>query len=196
MALGVGELRCSKCGTVNPSANNFCVKCGNALAKQCPKCNAENLASSDFCGKCGASLGDPAPPQVVPLTPAAAAAAGERRQLTVMFCDLVGSTPLSRQLDSEEWCEVVSQYQQAVAGAVARFGAHIAKNLGDGLPYTSAGLARADDPERAARAGLAIIGAMAPLNLEFAPREGAAPRGHGQNAHRPGGNCRRRRGLW
>jgi class 3 adenylate cyclase len=56
---------------------------------------------------------------------------GERRQLTVLFCDLVGSTPLSQQLDAEEWREVIAQYQQAAAGAVARFGGHVAKNLGE-----------------------------------------------------------------
>src|SRR5712691_699072 len=49
-------MRCSKCGTNNPSTNNFCAKCGNALAKHCSRCNAENPPTSDFCGKCGALL--------------------------------------------------------------------------------------------------------------------------------------------
>src|ERR1700688_1853449 len=49
-------MRCSKCGTNNPSTNNFCAKCGNALAKHCAKCNAENPPTSDFCGKCGTPL--------------------------------------------------------------------------------------------------------------------------------------------
>jgi class 3 adenylate cyclase len=59
------------------------------------------------------------------------APAGERRQVTVLFCDLVGSTPLSQQLDAEEWREVIAQYQQAAARAVARLGGHVAKNLGE-----------------------------------------------------------------
>jgi hypothetical protein len=60
------------------------------------------------------------------------APAGERRELTVLFCDLVGSTPLSQQLDAEEWRDLIAQYQQAAASAVARFGGHVAKNLSDG----------------------------------------------------------------
>jgi ribosomal protein L40E len=51
-------MRCTKCGTNNPSTNNFCTKCGNALAKHCVKCKAENPPTSDFCSKCGAPLGN------------------------------------------------------------------------------------------------------------------------------------------
>jgi len=170
-------MRCSKCGTNNPSTNNFCAKCGHALARYCAKCKAENPPTSDFCGKCGASLGEPAPPAAAPpdLMRGASrhAPAAERRQLTVLFCDLVGSTQLSQQLDAEEWREIIKQYQQATSGAVARFGGHVAKNLGDGLLiYFGWPTAHEDDPERAIRAGLAIIDAMAPLNAEFAARDG------------------------
>jgi len=99
--------------------------------------------------------------------------AGERRQLTVLFCDLVGSTPLSQQLDAEEWRDVIAQYQQAAAGAVVRFGGHVAKNLGDGLLiYFGWPTAREDDPERAVRAGLAIVDAMAPLDATLAAGDG------------------------
>ncbi|MGA9725688.1 MAG: AAA family ATPase [Candidatus Binatus sp.] len=101
------------------------------------------------------------------------ATAGERRHLTVLFCDLVGSTPLSQQLDAEEWREVIAQYQNAASGAVARFGGHVAKNLGDGLLiYFGWPTAREDDPERATRAGLAILDAMTPLNSAFAAGDG------------------------
>ncbi|HEY6421538.1 MAG TPA: AAA family ATPase [Candidatus Binataceae bacterium] len=171
-------MRCSKCGTNNPSTNNFCAKCGNALAKHCAKCNAENPPASDFCGKCGAALGEPAeplptaPPELTREAPGPAPA-GERRQLTVVFCDLVGSTPLSQQLDAEEWREVIAKYQQAASGTVARFGGHVAKNLGDGLLiYFGWPTAREDDPERAVRAGLAIVDAMAPLNATLAADDG------------------------
>ena len=60
-------------------------------------------------------------------------ATAERRQLTVMFCDLVGSTVLSRRLDPEDLREVMRRYQDAVAGAVTRYGGHVAKYLGDGV---------------------------------------------------------------
>src|SRR5262245_53759705 len=65
-------------------------------------------------------------------TPAALSAAAERRQLTVLFCDLVGSTQLSEQLDPEEYRDVVRAYQQASAAAIDRFAGYIAQYLGDG----------------------------------------------------------------
>jgi class 3 adenylate cyclase len=96
--------------------------------------------------------------------------------LTVLFCDLVGSTPLSQQLDAEEWRDLIVQYQQAAAGAVACFGGHVAKNLGDGLlVYFGWPAAREDDPERAVRAGLAIVDAMAPLNATLAANAQPTP---------------------
>jgi class 3 adenylate cyclase len=169
-------MRCSKCGTDNPATNNFCAKCGNALAKHCAKCSAENAPTSDYCSKCGASLSEPVavqPPAASPELAPGPATAGERRHLTVLFCDLVGSTPLSQQLDAEEWHEVLAKYQQAASSAVARFGGHVAKNLGDGLLiYFGWPTAREDDPERAIRAGLAIVDAMAPLNATPAADDG------------------------
>lgn len=57
---------------------------------------------------------------------------GERRHLTVMFCDLVGSTQIAARIDAEEWRDIVAEYHRAVTGAVNRFGGHVAKNLGDG----------------------------------------------------------------
>src|SRR6202045_3386674 len=64
---------------------------------------------------------------------AAAEATGERRYLTVMFCDLVGSTSISAQLDAEEWRDLVSSYLDAASEAVTEMGGHVAKKLGDGL---------------------------------------------------------------
>jgi class 3 adenylate cyclase/tetratricopeptide (TPR) repeat protein len=100
--------------------------------------------------------------------PDATLPAGERRQLTVLFCDLVGSTPLSQQLDAEEWRDVVTRYHTTARAAVERFGGHVAQLLGDGLlVYFGWPTAREDDPERAIRAGLAMLEAMGPLNAEF-----------------------------
>ena len=84
-------------------------------------------------------------------------AAAERRQLTVMFVDLVGSTALSPQLDPEEMGEVLRAYQNAVAGEIARFEGHVAKFMGDGvLAYFGWPRAHEDEAERAVRAGLAV----------------------------------------
>ncbi|UCH48900.1 MAG: AAA family ATPase [Betaproteobacteria bacterium] len=83
---------------------------------------------------------------------------GERRQLTVMFCDLVGSTQLSQKLDPEELRRLIRQYQDACAGAVARYEGHIAQFLGDGvLVYFGYPKAHEGEAERAIRAGLDIV---------------------------------------
>jgi predicted ATPase/class 3 adenylate cyclase len=88
----------------------------------------------------------------------------ERRQLTVMFVDLVGSTALSARLDPEEMGAVLRAYQNAVAGEIARFEGHVAKFMGDGvLAYFGWPVAHEDEAERAVRAGLAIVAAVARL---------------------------------
>ena len=85
----------------------------------------------------------------------------ERRQLAVMFVDLVGSTQLSTKLDPELLGELIQVYQNAVAGEVARFDGSVAKFMGAGvLAYFGWPLAHEDDAERAVRAGLAVIGAV------------------------------------
>ena len=129
-------MRCPSCNHDNRPDRRFCTECGAALSAACPSCGAPTEAGEKFCGGCGERLptatSAPGAPTPAP-EPEAASPSGERRQLTVLFCDLVGSTPLSQQLDAEEWRDLIAQYQQAAAGAVARFGGHVAKNLGDGL---------------------------------------------------------------
>jgi class 3 adenylate cyclase len=93
----------------------------------------------------------------------------ERRQLTVLFCDLVDSTALSSQLDPEELREVVRAYQEACAKVIARYEGHIAQYLGDGLlVYFGYPQAHEDDAQRAVTAGLGIIEAMGQLNVRLA----------------------------
>ena len=95
--------------------------------------------------------------------------AGERRYLTVMFCDLVGSTAISAQLDAEEWRDLVGTYLDAASAAVAEMGGHVAKKLGDGLMCLFGyPLAHENDAERAARAALSIQRALAELNRKNA----------------------------
>src|SRR5262245_7407197 len=85
----------------------------------------------------------------------------ERRQLTVMFCDLVGSTALSERLDPEELREVVHAYHQASSEAIGRFEGRVAQHLGDGLlVYFGYPQAHEDDAQRAVRAGLGIVAAI------------------------------------
>jgi len=97
----------------------------------------------------------------------------ERRQLTVLFCDLVDSTVLASQLDPEELREVVRAYQEACSKVIARFEGHIAQYLGDGLlVYFGYPLAHEDDAQRAVRAGLGIVEALGQLNTRLAGERG------------------------
>src|SRR5262249_50688740 len=103
-----------------------------------------------------------APPQLEPQPQDAA----ERRQVTVMFSDLVGSTALSARMDPEDLREVISAYQKCVAETVQRFGGFVAKYMGDGvLVYFGYPRAHEDDAERAVRAGLELVAAVAALKL-------------------------------
>ncbi len=96
-----------------------------------------------------------------------ASAEAERRQLTVLFCDLVGSTELSHRLDPEDLREVMRRYQDAVAGAVTRYAGHVAKYLGDGvLAYFGWPQAHEDQAERAVRASLDAVAAVSSLKLD------------------------------
>ena len=96
------------------------------------------------------------------------ASEAERRQLTVMFCDLVGSTSLSGQLDPEDLREVVRAYQETAAEVIVRFAGHIAQYLGDGLlVYFGYPQAHENDAERAIRSGLDIIAAIQKLNTDL-----------------------------
>src|SRR5262249_26165726 len=124
---------------------------------RCQRCGADNRPIARFCDQCGSSLGM-APDSVD-------AADAERRQLTVMFCDLVGSTELSERLDAEELRDVVRAYQESAAAVIGQFAGHIAQYLGDGvLVYFGYPRAYEDDAPRAVRAGLGILDALRSLN--------------------------------
>jgi len=115
-------MKCAKCGAENPSDASFCKQCGTALAAT------------------EVSLRSSSPPQATTEVQVATAGNdafgltdGERRHLTVLFCDLVGSTEIAARLDPEEWRNIAAQYQRSAAEAVTRLGGHVAEYLGDGL---------------------------------------------------------------
>ena len=111
-------------------------------------------------------------PEVAPRVTAAPPDA-ERRQLTVMFCDLVESTQLSGQLDPEEYRDVVRAYQTACTEVIQRYDGHIAQLLGDGLlVYFGYPHAHEDDAQRAVRTGLGILDAMGDLNKKLEQEKG------------------------
>jgi class 3 adenylate cyclase len=119
----------------------------------------------------------PTPEAALPLLASAPAVSSppeaERRQLTVLFCDLVDSTVLASQLDPEDLREVVRAYQDTCAKVIARFDGHIAQYLGDGLlVYFGYPRAHEDDAQRAVRAGLGMIEAVGQLNTRLAQERG------------------------
>jgi len=128
------------------------------------KSEASSIADRDAAGEPGPTPASAAPPRSTD---------AERRQLTVMFCDLVGSTALSTRLDPEEMSNVLGAFQKACVTAVTGFGGSVAKYMGDGaLVYFGYPEAHEDDAERAVRAGLALIDAMAamPLSVLLRPQ--------------------------
>ena len=158
-------MRCAQCGSDNPDDKRFCGDCGASLASRCPKCEAENPSDKKFCGDCGASLvqkpiSGEGPVPVVSVQPT-----GERRHLTVLFCDLAGSTALAAGLDPEDWRATIAAYHRAAAEAITRLGGHVAKYLGDGvMAFFGYPEAHDNDAERATRAGLAILEGLVALN--------------------------------
>src|SRR5215831_12965152 len=158
-------MRCPSCKAENTATRRFCAQCGTPLPSPCAACGFENEPTAKFCGGCGKPVGEvtaPAPPGSSPPPPRTDAA--ERRQLTVMFCDLVGSTALSTRLDPEDYREVIAAYHRAVTETVGRFDGFVAKYIGDGvLVYFGYPEAHEDDAERGVRAGLAVIEAVGGL---------------------------------
>ncbi len=109
--------------------------------------------------------GKPPPPDVVPVTDRNAKDAAERRQVTVMFSDLVGSTALAARMDPEDLREIISAYQKCVAETVQRYEGFVARYMGDGvLVHFGYPRAHEDDAERAVRAGLELVTAVTALN--------------------------------
>src|SRR5215469_842134 len=148
-------MRCSKCKAENGDNRRFCAQCGAPLPSPCSECSFENDPTARFCGGCGT-------PVHQAFTFSRPRTAGpERRQLTVMFCDLVGSTALASRLDPEDLRDVISGYQACVAKTVAQYDGFVARYMGDGvLVYFGYPQAHEDDAERAVRAGLAQIEAI------------------------------------
>ena len=160
-------MRCSKCGSDNREGRKFCAGCGAPLITTCPKCGAPNQPGERFCGECCTALGEAAPAAAADTTALTASTEGERRHLTVLFCDLVGSTEIAARLDPEEWREIVAEYHRAAAEAITSYGGHVAQYLGDGvMAYFGWPEAHDNDAERAARAGLAILDAISKLNQQ------------------------------
>jgi class 3 adenylate cyclase/predicted ATPase len=181
-------MNCFRCQAENREGARFCRECGALFAAVCASCGATVEAGSKFCDHCGTPLAATLTSTLSPLASSAPVTAAdvsrfaadskrpsdaERRQLTVMFCDLVGSTELAGRLDPEVLREVVRSYQQVCDTVIGPLHGHVAQYLGDGLlVYFGYPVAREDDPRRAVRAGLGIIDAIAMLNTRLERERG------------------------
>jgi class 3 adenylate cyclase/tetratricopeptide (TPR) repeat protein len=163
-------MNCAGCGAENREGRRFCRDCGTPLPAACPNCGFENQPEEKYCGGCGHVLalaethsktgGAPAPRP--------AAAEGERRQVTVLFCDLAGYTRLTRELGAEAVHDMTDRFFSLVDGLIERFGGTVDKHIGDcAMAVFGAPVAHGNDPERAMRAALAIQGAMPDLSREL-----------------------------
>lgn len=159
-------MMCSRCGAAVAANKKFCGDCGAALPWQCGSCGSENAPDKRFCGDCGAARGATSGGTGV----RAATPGPERRLLSVMFVDLVGSTAMGQRLDAEDLRETIRTFQAHVTSLVACFEGFIARHMGDGvLVYFGYPHANEADAERAIRAGLTIIDAAQRLNTPAGP---------------------------
>jgi class 3 adenylate cyclase/tetratricopeptide (TPR) repeat protein len=164
----MSQLNCRSCGRTNASERKFCTHCGARLVLSCLSCGQDVALDANFCGNCGAaqpgsqstrSESQATRPGQEPRDD------GERRQLTVLFADLVGSTELSQQLDLEEYRDLLRAYSKTASEVVPRLGGYIAQYQGDGiLAYFGWPEAHDYEAERAVRAALALIAAVQHLN--------------------------------
>ena len=167
-------IKCIDCNHENREGARFCNACGASLSNHCPACGAVPRQNAVFCDACGASLEDSAPHAAVdPASPGdntadLAGSEAERRHLTILFCDLVGSTKLSEHLDPEDFRELLATYQDSCARVVNHYDGQLARYVGDGLLiYFGYPQAHEDDASRAVRAALDIVEAVGKINLEI-----------------------------
>ncbi len=151
---------CASCNFRNEPSNKFCGGCGNPLARKCGKCAADLDEDALFCGQCGSP--------VVVAERLAPDIETERRFVTVMFCDLEGSTEMSSKLDPEELHDVIKQYQAEASRVIDRHEGYVAQYLGDGiLVYFGYPVAHEDDELRALAASLEILDRIATLSARL-----------------------------
>ncbi len=165
---------CPQCQTENPATARFCLNCGTALALRCSSCGTELPVGARFCTNCGQPLRSSTPADDARLSRLTAAApgplaakvraaahlAGERRVVTVLFADVVGSTALAEQVGGEAWMAIMNGAFDRITPAIYRYEGTIAQLVGDGLwAFWGAPVAHEDDPVRAVRAALDLLAA-------------------------------------
>ena len=164
-------MRCSRCDADNLAGMRFCGECGAPLKFACPSCDAINPAENRFCGRCGTPLDgpglrdsavvDPYTPRPLPGALPRANRSGEMKQVTVLCCDIVGSTPLTERLGPEVMRDLVATFLEASLAEVHRYGGTSPQFTGDGfLALFGAPVTYEDHVRRALLAAVAIRRAL------------------------------------
>ena len=181
-------MRCPNCQTVNPPTAKFCLECGRRFGV-CPNCGTVNPATAKFCIECGTALhaGKQAEfrqqslshsnghTQPLPLT--LTNPPEERRVVTVMFADIIGSTPLADRLDPEDMRAILSSYFNLMTEQIRKHGGTVEKYIGDAvMAVFGVPLVHEDDPDRAIRAALDMQAALARFNEQRQAQDPEATR--------------------
>jgi class 3 adenylate cyclase/tetratricopeptide (TPR) repeat protein len=161
---GWSLVRCPRCGQENPDGARFCVHCGGQLAISCPGCGAALPADARFCPECGRAVA--AAPSPADYTPAyireqilavRGAVEGERKQVSVLFCDIVASSALAAELGPEEYHLVIERFFELALAEVHRYEGTVNQFLGDGfMALFGAPVAHEDHARHAVLAALGI----------------------------------------
>jgi len=186
-------MQCVNCGTTLIAGKPFCHACGARVMTACPQCGATLTPGFRFCPDCGfqlaAQAGDApvlpptvAAPRVLPSMPeelaqkiraSKDAVEGERKQVTVLFCDLAGSTALAERLDPEEYHDLLEQYLELAFREIYRFDGIVNQLAGDGfMALFGAPVAHEDAPQRAVRAALDLQRALTTFNERLLAERG------------------------
>ena len=140
-------MNCPHCQTLNPAEAKFCMNCGSSLNVSCSQCNTENPPRAKFCINCGNQISEAAQPPQDPqqrFIPKAYAEKledarqsqtmkGERRIVTILFCDIKGSTTMAEKLDPEEWAEIINQAFEYLIAPIYKYEGTLARLMGDSV---------------------------------------------------------------
>ncbi|MET0152021.1 MAG: adenylate/guanylate cyclase domain-containing protein [Candidatus Binatia bacterium] len=190
-------MRCLSCGSELLAGAKFCHVCGTRVAETCPGCGSPIKPEFRFCPECGFALASPATPATTPPSPPAAedrfdrlsrhipenlalkirgiqgTIAGERKLVTVLFCDLVGSTAIAERLDPEEYRDLLDQYLELAFHQIYLFEGIVNQLAGDGMmALFGAPVAHEDAPYRAVRAAWEMQQALGDFNRRLDVRRG------------------------
>jgi len=177
-------MRCAECGFDNPQVMMFCGQCGHPLKLICPLCNFENPSNFKFCGQCASNLVMPetlnqnsdklAFPKTKAISPnKPSTQLAERRQITVLFSDVVGSSQLSERLDPEDLRDIMRAYRYTCNKVLKTYSGYIAQYLGDGiLAYYGFPIAHESDAINAVNTAYELIKSLEKLNESLLANKG------------------------